>query len=110
MFRVTVATLCLRVDGVHSAVLGQEITHLCGDICMAGDTAVIHGSRLPWGGMTGPAVTGDFGMGGNAAQRQSPLRIERAGAEHRPAARKGISRDGKSRHQRGEYASPRQTT
>ncbi len=110
MFLVTVSAARSRIDLIHPAMFGQHVPHLGGDVRMTDHAAVIHGGVFPGCHMTGITIPGDLRMRSNAAQHRTLHGIQRAGTEHRPAARKGISRDGKGRDQRGNNACPRETT
>lgn len=110
MFGVTVPALRGGINPIHPPMLGEHIAHLRRDVRMADHTAVIHGVGSPGRDMTRATFPGNLGMGRDAAQHWSLNGIQRAGTEHRPTAREGISRDDKSRDQRGDYACPRETT
>jgi len=71
---------------------------------------VIERHIAPLGGLvTGAAIPVYFGVGSNTTQRSAWYGIQRTRAEHHAPTRKGISRDGKSRDEYGNHASPGET-
>jgi hypothetical protein len=110
MFGMTIAAFHHRVDAVHSAVFREHIAHLRGNIGMTRHTTVTHRLIFPGRHVTETTISGDLRMRRDSAKDVSLNSIQRSGAEHRTTARHGNTHDGKCSDQRGNNASPSETS
>lgn len=81
MIRMAILTARRGIAADKNTMQRCNLTHLHGDVNMAGCAAIRHRSHIPRRGVTGIAVAAQLRMRVNVSKRRTRLRVQIAGTE-----------------------------